>query len=277
MECGYCRYGNPEGAHRCARCGRPFPAPVRSVRLRGGQAAAAVAAPVPLDAPKSATRYRRRRAVPQQQWLFEELRPRIPSGTKVIPFDALAGGPPASKPGPRARAPRRLARENVPLQQALDFLPELPPAPRLRSGVPVSVNCEAPVAPVEARLQAALLDLAVGVSAWAVFAAIVLTGTEGGAPRAPTAGALGAAFGLIFLFYKLLAAFSGASCGMRWTHLAWVDFDGRPLALPQRLGRLAAGAVSVLPAGFGLLWVLLNEERLGFHDHISKSFVTRRR
>lgn len=277
MECGYCRYGNPEGAHRCARCGRPFPAPLRSVRLRAVQAAAAAVAPVPLDAPRSATRSRRRQVIPQQQWLFEELRPRIPAGTKVIPFDALAGGPPASKPGPRARVPRRLAPENVPLQQALDFLPELPPAPRPCSAVPASVNCDAPVATLQARLQAAFLDLAVSLSAWVLFAAIFLAGTGGGAPRAPTAGALGAAFVLIFLFYKLLAAFSGASCGMRWTDLAWVDFDGRPLTLSQRLGRLAAAAVSVLPAGFGLLWVLLNEERLGFHDHISKSFVTRRR
>ncbi|MCL6507016.1 MAG: RDD family protein, partial [Bryobacteraceae bacterium] len=232
--------------------------------------------PVPLVAPRSATRYRRRQAVPQQQWLFEELRPRIPAGTKVIPFDSLTGGPPASKPLPRARAPRRLARENVPVQQVLDFLPELPPAPRLRSAVPASVNCDAPVAPLPTRLRAALLDLAVCFAAWVLFASVFLAGSGGGAPLVPTAGALGAAFVLIFLFYKLLAAFSGASCGMRWTDLAWVDFDGRPLTLPQRLGRLAAAAVSVLPAGFGLLWVLLNEERLGFHDHISKSFVTRR-
>jgi hypothetical protein len=38
--------------------------------------------------------------------------------------------------------------------------------------------------------------------------------------------------------------------------------------------RVLAGSGSVLPAGVGLFWALMDEECLTFHDHISETFIT---
>jgi len=53
-----------------------------------------------------------------------------------------------------------------------------------------------------------------------------------------------------------------------------VNFDGRPPNRAQRMRRMAAGVLSMLSAGLGLIWVLVDEENLAWHDHISKTFPT---
>lgn len=279
MDCRYCRYSNPEGAHRCARCGRPFQRPPRSVPLvpggPRGETAFALTASVTT---RPAAPPRGRVPPPEQQWLFEELRWEASSAPRVIPFPASA-----TRRGSRATirgagAARDARRYQAPVQQQLDFLLELPtPSPLRTAGVQPSVNCEVPVAPLSIRVWAAVLDLALILAAWALFVAIFRLGA-GAVPLTVSAAAVGAGtFALIWLFYRLLAALSGASPGMRWSRLRWLDFDGQPAGLRQRLGRVAAGTLSLLPAGFGFLWVLFDEERLSFCDYISRTFVARRR
>lgn len=277
MECRYCGYANPEGAHRCGRCGRPFQRLPRSAQLPlpNGQAELR---PAPLIAARPPARRRPGVVTPEQQWLFEELRPESSAQPRVIPFPPRPGRAARPRPLPRISASRAARRSGTPVQQRLDFLPELPLQPRLRTaGVEPSVNCEIPVAPLGVRAWAAALDLVVSAAAWSLFVAIFRLAAG---PLPMTVGAAtvaGLSFALICLFYRLLAAFSGASAGMRWNQLAWFDFDGRPANLRQRLVRVGAGAVSLLSAGFGFLWVLLDEERLSFYDHISRTFVARRR
>jgi hypothetical protein len=53
-----------------------------------------------------------------------------------------------------------------------------------------------------------------------------------------------------------------------------VNFDGQRPTQRERLQRFAWSAVSVLPAGLGLLWALVDEENLTWHDHSSKTFLT---
>jgi uncharacterized RDD family membrane protein YckC len=53
-----------------------------------------------------------------------------------------------------------------------------------------------------------------------------------------------------------------------------VNFDGHRPSRRQRFYRLAGGAVGVVAAGMGLLWAIFDEERLTWHDHISKTFPT---
>ena len=83
-----------------------------------------------------------------------------------------------------------------------------------------------------------------------------------------------AALALILLFYKVLVCvLAQESPGARWMGLRLLHFDGRPPERRQRLLRLASGILSVLPACAGLLWALADEERLTWHDHISKTFI----
>ena len=87
--------------------------------------------------------------------------------------------------------------------------------------------------------------------------------------------AYGAAYLLLFAFYKLLAALrSDRSPGLRLLGLRILHFDGRPPSRRQRIIRVFASFASVLPAGIGLFWALMDEERLTFHDHISETFIT---
>jgi uncharacterized RDD family membrane protein YckC len=77
------------------------------------------------------------------------------------------------------------------------------------------------------------------------------------------------------MFYRLLWFFgNGDSPGMRFAGLRLVDFDGRTPTREQRLRRQLVSLLSVLSAGLGLAWALVDEENLTWHDHISKTFPT---
>jgi uncharacterized RDD family membrane protein YckC len=188
--------------------------------------------------------------------------------------------PPASpsRPPARPRVPRRPARRTPERRQSsLDFLPPLPQPRKLRTSAEAAIYCDAPVAPRLLRVGASLLDGLVVLAGEAVFLA-VLYYKGGGIPWSPPAiGIYGAAFILMFLFYKLLACvLDQEAAGTKWAGLRLLHFDGRPADRQQRLLRLASGCLSVLPACAGLLWALADEERLTWHDHMSKTFLTER-
>ena len=83
---------------------------------------------------------------------------------------------------------------------------------------------------------------------------------------------LGVIGGLV-LFYKFLWCLAGGDTpGMNWTRLKLVDFDGQKPQSSQRLYRLASEWLSLLAAGLGLIWALVDEESLTWHDHISRTF-----
>jgi uncharacterized RDD family membrane protein YckC len=82
---------------------------------------------------------------------------------------------------------------------------------------------------------------------------------------------------LISLFYRALFCIANFDTpGACWTGLRVVDFDGRTPTRKQRWFRLLGGFVSAIAAGIGLLWAIVDEERLTWHDHISKTFPTPR-
>jgi uncharacterized RDD family membrane protein YckC len=85
---------------------------------------------------------------------------------------------------------------------------------------------------------------------------------------------LGAAFA-IGIFYRFV--WLQVNCdtpGMRFAGLTLVDFDGRTPSREQRGVRQVASLLSILSAGVGLIWALVDEENLTWHDHISKTFPT---
>ena len=80
---------------------------------------------------------------------------------------------------------------------------------------------------------------------------------------------------VIALFYRALWCLAnGDSPGMRFAGLRLVDFDGRRPDREQRGIRQVASLLSLLSAGLGLVWALVDEEHLTWHDHISKTFPT---
>ena len=80
---------------------------------------------------------------------------------------------------------------------------------------------------------------------------------------------------VISVFYRFLWCLAnGDTPGMRCAGLRLVDFDGRRPDREQRGVRQVAGMLSLLSAGLGLVWALVDEESLTWHDHISKTFPT---
>lgn len=89
---------------------------------------------------------------------------------------------------------------------------------------------------------------------------------------APAFLAVGA--GLVFLYKLLWCLGGGDTPGMNWTRLTLVNFDGQKPDRRQRLYRFASGCLSLAAGGIGLVWALVDEETLTWHDHISRTFPT---
>jgi uncharacterized RDD family membrane protein YckC len=132
------------------------------------------------------------------------------------------------------------------------------------------------VARPEHRAIAALIDGAMILAAWLVLAAIYSLWGRGGWTLTPVAITAYAVMGLgvVFLYSMLWALCNGESAGLRAARLRILNFDGRPANRQERLARIVSAWISVAPAGLGLVWALLDEEALTWHDQISKTFPT---
>jgi uncharacterized RDD family membrane protein YckC len=77
------------------------------------------------------------------------------------------------------------------------------------------------------------------------------------------------------LSYKLLWTAAGRdTVGMQRAGLCLVDFDGNPPSLSRRYQRLLGSTLGLLAAGIGMIWSLVDEDRLTWHDHTSGTFPT---
>ena len=266
MECRYCRAMNADEEHRCTRCGRRLrnasarPAPdaypiqtATAPALMDWQETEHEAAPVEEPA---------RTQIIYQRPLFREM-------PRVLPV-AVESRRAAASRTPRTRS-RRRSHEG---QHAFDFNPRQPASPATEAAEP-GIYCDAPVAPRSFRGIAALLDAGIVLSAMAVF---FLTFHFGGGeivlnkPALLVFGGIGA---VLMVFYRLLFAMgNGDTVGYRWARLRLLNFDGQTPTRRERMHRLLGGCLSVIASGLGLLWALVDEETLTWHDHISKTFPT---
>jgi uncharacterized RDD family membrane protein YckC len=286
MECRYCQAANAEDEHRCRRCGRRLR---MSPVYTGSSAAAPVlqyeAAPVleyeeapvlqyeaaPTPQHRSPEPNAPRRPITYQPSLFTSRE--LPH---VVRFETIAPGlvqPSMRKP--HQSAPRQRRRKVIPGQQALEFTRQFIQPGRSSMAADGVIYCDAPVAIPAHRALAAALDASIIVIALAVFG--VIFRLAGGAfvfngKTAPMF--MGVAAGVV-IFYRLLWCLAnGDTAGQSWTRLRLVNFDGQAPTRAQRFYRTASGFLSVLAGGIGLLWGLVDEETLTWHDHMSKTFPT---
>jgi uncharacterized RDD family membrane protein YckC len=273
MECRYCRAQNAEDDHRCERCGRRL----RMTPVYTGQSAAApqlqyeVAPPElhPEPAPRAEESAKRRlQVVAYQPTLFS---------SRDIPLEVLPAREKTVIPEVRTSAPRaRGRRQASSAQQSLEFLPA--PAPQ---GSETVIYCDAPVAAVAHRAMAAACDGIIILAGMALFVGIfyVCTSLFGGGNDLPiskqTLPFLAGIALLFALLYDSLWALGNADTpGMTWARLRLVNFEGQRPDREQRMYRLASGCLSVMATGLGVLWALVDEESLTWHDHMSKTFPT---
>jgi uncharacterized RDD family membrane protein YckC len=79
--------------------------------------------------------------------------------------------------------------------------------------------------------------------------------------------------GLLFLLYQsLFFWFSTGTPGMRCARIALCTFDDENPTRKAMRRRILAVLLSACPLGLGLLWATLDEERLGWHDRITRMY-----
>ena len=314
MTCSFCGHWNCEGEHRCAHCGRRpqlgstgslYGSELNTGKLReeilsavqGDSAATAVAPAWKREVEKKVGAYLERRRAGQTEGL-----PQVPGrlaseGEPSLPIDpelaALDRGL-ASEARPQALAdnagsqdlagdsdgPRSVLEESHPLPTADQPL-EIgrgykSPFSGGKGSLGPEVASGSPVAPVEIRAVAGLLDLAVVLISLGML--LTLFHLMGGAlvPGEEGTRVILLSFLALLVFYWLFCVETGAETpGMRWVGLRVVTFDGQSLTARQRFTRAWATVLSTIALGLGFFWSLADEEKLTWHDRLSKTFLTR--
>lgn len=280
MNCRHCLAWNSADSHRCYRCGRRHVGTAHSVTSPYPiQTATAPAldfadphkvigildAPVENPSPKRLT---------YQKHLFDPQVVQLPMPTS-----------PSSRGMSRSRSTvRGVARRYHPAQQAFDFdSPQYAETMSHATSAPIQpafapqpqdgLYCDSPVAHPIQRLTAAALDSSMIVIALGLF--LLTFHLCGGSVvlNAKTAALYVGIYAVMWFFYRSLFSVCGADTpGMMWTNLRLVNFDGEAPDREQRIYRIFGGVLGFMSAGLGLVWSLVDEEHLTWHDHISKTF-----
>lgn len=271
MECRYCRALNSDDEHRCGRCGRRLQASV--VRPAPGSYPPLTTATAPalleirqavesIHSTPPVAEAKRRTAF--QRTLFREIPNVMPAPDGVRPGAA-----------PSARAQHRpAARRSSEDQQALAFH-DSAAMQAIDAQVDAVIFCDAKAASPTHRFLAAALDGSLVLTAMGLFVASFAIGGGEMVLDKHTIPALAGIAGVLWFFYQLLFCLGdGDTPGMQWTQLRLVNFDGQLPDREQRLRRLLATGLSIVAAFLGVIWALVDEESLTWHDHISKTFPT---
>jgi uncharacterized RDD family membrane protein YckC len=135
------------------------------------------------------------------------------------------------------------------------------------------------VAPVSLRLMSAMVDLCIVFAAFVIFAGVtVMTAAhlspDGLQMDVPSAAisTVGSVVLLGLLYQLLFFTFSDATPGMRYARIGLCTMSDENPSRAAMRRRIAALALSSASLGLGVLWALLDDERLGWHDRISRMY-----
>ncbi|MBV8863942.1 MAG: RDD family protein [Acidobacteriaceae bacterium] len=292
MTCQHCQTWILDDDHRCRRCGRRVRATPSRISPETYPLAAAATAPGYDFEGEPNFRGSESEISSSAAGLGQQILFTTPANQpRVIPFDSLTSpaerdairlrAAEAQRPAPvksaKVEAKRSRSNRNSPSdQRGFDFHihEEASRAPDLY--LPTSdVICAAPVATAAVRVQAALLDaLLIACGSTIGLGLFFYIGGHFTADKhvLPFASA---ALLTVPLFYKLLWVFAGQDTpGTRMSGLELVDFDGKRPSKGRRFQRLFGSVLSLLAAGIGMIWALVDEDKLTWHDHISGTFPT---
>lgn len=190
---------------------------------------------------------------------------------------------------PAPRAWDELAEPVLDRPRIIDT-PELAPPPPALGGILIE-PAEAPAnerrpgfeiplqsAPMSRRMVASALDAALVMSAFAAFAYIFFRITAELPPLGKIAGAGVVLIGLLWSAYQfLLLVYSGTTPGLKLARLELHRFDGSPVPLRIRRWRVLTSVLSGLSLGLGYAWCFLDEDRLCWHDRITRTYMAPRK
>ncbi len=153
-------------------------------------------------------------------------------------------------------------------------LADISVAPEEDHHAPIHFELPLQVAPMSQRLFAGLLDLLIVLIGAAVFVMIAL---KAGVPMPQAKSGFLAGMIAPCLFWALyeymFLVYAGTTPGMQLARLRLVTFDGVPVKRRLRRGRAIAVVLSTLSLGLGLVWALLDEDTLCWHDRITQTYI----
>ena len=131
-------------------------------------------------------------------------------------------------------------------------------------------------APLQLRLMAALVDGCCVAVSFVAFTTIAVMTTGAGLRALPLPMLGGVAAGVlctIFLLYQMLFfSLSYATPGMRYARVGLCTFaDSNPSRKAMRR-RVYAKLLAACPLGLGLAWAMLDADRLGWHDRMTRMY-----
>ena len=274
MQCRHCQAWNGEDERRCVRCGRRLRASYAQVAALGSGGAALETVEGGGEVASEPPEH-----VDYQPSLFRD----VSGGPKVIPIPTLTPARPASgredAPAERKaaqRAPRQNSNRAPDSQKRLEFDDTYTVTePALGWSPEGVIFCAAPVAPPQHRAIAAMFDGSMVMIGAGIFLSIFyFSGGEVVLSKQTAPLLMGMVAALAILYRALWCLAGGDTPGMIFAGLRLVDFDGHRPNRTQRGLRQVASLLSYLSAGLGLVWALVDEEDLTWHDHISQTFPT---
>lgn len=129
-------------------------------------------------------------------------------------------------------------------------------------------------APLSLRFVAGLVDAGIVFIATGAFILAFLKLAED-VPQSRIIALCGLAMGgvLWLLFQYVFLVYARTTPGMRMAQLELAAFEGKPASLFARRCRALASALSCFSLGLGYAWALVDEDRLGWHDRISQTYL----
>jgi uncharacterized RDD family membrane protein YckC len=144
------------------------------------------------------------------------------------------------------------------------------PANERRPGFEIPLQA----APMSRRMAASAIDAALVLSAFAAFAYVFFRLNAELPPLGKTAGIGSLLVGLFWSAYQyLLLVYSGTTPGLKLAKLELHRFDGSPVPLRIRRWRVLTSVLSGLSLGLGYAWCFLDEDRLCWHDRITRTYM----
>jgi uncharacterized RDD family membrane protein YckC len=192
--------------------------------------------------------------------------------SKVVALDDFRQPAPKARRRPSGRAlpPRDVEAQRTLFSELGDTVVAPAPSPIVDSGL----HSAALVAPIVQRATATVLDgVMICLAEGLMLGALCMSPAASFISSKTLLGL--AVFGVFLAIgYKLIFALAETdSPGTRWAHLKVLNFDGGAPTRNERLARLAGGVLSMAASGLGLIWALVDEETLSWHDHMSKTFA----
>ena len=132
------------------------------------------------------------------------------------------------------------------------------------------------LAPLNLRLMAAMVNGALIVGAFLAAAMVAAVNLNELPPlREIEVGGAVALLVVGALYQALFAFLAKGTPGARYAYISLCTFDGQSPTRTQRCGRLLALLLSLLPVGLGIVWAIFDEDRLTWHDRLSRTYLRR--